>query len=170
MTVKTLIPQEMIARRILLVKGKKVMLDRDLAQLYNVSTKALNQAVKRNNKRFPDDFMFKLNLEEKDELVTNCDRLKKLKYSSSMPYAFTEPGVAMLSTVLNSEVAIQVNIQIIRTFMRLREMLMSHKDLQRKIDDMERKYDEQFKIVFEAIRQLLIEEEKPKRTIGFHNR
>jgi hypothetical protein len=109
------------------------MLDRDLADLYGVSTKALNQAVKRNGRRFPPDFMFQLSKEEKGELVTNCDRFKKLKHSSVLPRAFTEQGVAMLSSVLKSQRAIEVNIAIMRTFVRLREMLASHSELARKL-------------------------------------
>ena len=168
--VKALVLQETITDKIFLIRSKRVMLDRDLANLYRVPTKVLNQAVKRNKKRFPGDFMFSLTKGEKDELVTNCDRFKTLKHSTSTPYAFTEPGVAMLSSVLNSEIAIQVNIQIIRTFIRLREMLLTHKGLQRKISGMEKKYDQQFKVVFDAIRQLIKEEQKPKKSIGFHNK
>ncbi len=164
-----LVLQDRIEKKIFLSRGKKVMLDRDLAELYEVSTKALNQAVKRNIERFPDIFMFQLTKKEKDKLVTNCDRFKLLKHSSSLPYAFTEQGVAMLSSVLKSKRAIQVNIQIMITFTKIRELLATHKDLQRKIENMESKYDEQFKIVFEAIRQLLEPPlpEKPKGRIGF---
>jgi len=164
-----LVPEEIIEGKIFLIRGKKVMLDRDLADLYEVSTKALNQAVKRNIERFPDMFMFKLNKDEKNELVTFCDRFKLLKHSSSLPYAFTEQGVAMLSSVLKSQRAIQVNIQIMITFTRLREIILSHKDLQREIENMEKKYDHQFKVVFEAIKQLLTPPEvKPKKQIGFY--
>ncbi len=166
---KSVVLQERIEKKIFLSRGKKVMLDRDLAGLYEVSTKALNQAVKRNIERFPDIFMFQLTSKEKDELVTNCDRFKLLKHSSSLPYAFTEQGVAMLSSVLKSKRAIQVNIHIMITFTKIRELLATHKDLQRKIEDMESKYDEQFKIVFETISQLLEPPipEKPKGRIGF---
>lgn len=163
-----LIPQEKIENKIFLIRGKKVMLDADLARLYGVATKRLNEQVKRNRKRFPEDFMFQLTKEEQNELVAICDRLEKLKHSSSFPYAFTEQGVAMLSSVLNSERAILVNIQIMRAFTKLREMLLTHADLRRKIEAMEKKYDHQFKIVFDAIRQLLEPSEKPKRQIGFH--
>jgi len=146
------------------------MIDRDLAQLYGVSTKALNQAVKRNIRRFPDDFMFFLNKTELKELVTNCDRFNKLKHSSSMPNVFTEQGVAMLSSVLKSGRAIEVNIGIIRAFVRLREMLVSNKDLARKLLAMERKYDDQFKIVFKAIKELATPSDRPQKQIGFGNR
>ncbi|MEW6185111.1 MAG: ORF6N domain-containing protein [Thermodesulfobacteriota bacterium] len=162
-----MIPEERIENTILLIRGQKVILDADLAILYNVPTKALNQAVKRNLKRFPADFMFQLTLQEKKELVTICDRFRRLKHSSVLPRAFTEQGVAMLSTVLNSERAIEVNIEIMRTFVRLRQMLLSHTELARKIEQMEKKYDEQFRVVFEAIRQLMAPPAKPKRKIGF---
>jgi hypothetical protein len=161
------VPAEIIEKKILLIRGQKVMLDADLAELYGVATKVLNQAVKRNSKRFPPDFMFQLTLYEKNELVTVCDRFKNLKHSSVLPRAFTEQGVAMLSTVLNSERAIEVNILIMRAFVILREMIASHKDLARRLDELEQKYDGQFKIVFEAIRQLMAPPVKPKRKIGF---
>ena len=160
--------QKTIEQKILLIRGKKVMLDKDLAILYEVPTKRLNEQVKRNSERFPEDFMFQLTKREKAEVVANCDHLKTLKFSPQLPYAFTEQGVAMLSSVLNSKRAVMVNIQIMRTFTKIRELLVTHKDLQRKIEDMESKYDEQFKIVFETISQLLEPPpEKPKRRIGF---
>ena len=161
------IPVEIITARIFILRGKSVMLDRDLAELYNVTTKVLNQAVKRNIKRFPVDFMFQLSKPEKLELVTICDRFRALKHSTTEPYAFTEQGVAMLSSVLNSERAVMVNIQIMRAFTKLRRMILTNQDLRRKIEEMEKKYDKQFAIVFEAIKQLL---QPPKQTkaIGFH--
>ena len=163
-----IVPQEVIETKIIFIKGKKVMLDKDLAQLYGVETKALNRAVKRNIDRFPDDFMFQLKKEEYDELLRyQFGTLKKGQHSKYLPYAFTENGVAMLSSVLNSERAIKVNIQIMRTFTRFREMLMTHKDLKEKIEAMEKKYDYQFKIVFDAIKQLLEPPEKTKKKIGF---
>jgi len=146
-----LVPIESIISKILFLRGEKVILDRDLAELYGVPTKALNQAVTRNERRFPSDFMFRLTKKEKYELVTNCDRFKPLKHSSVLPRAFTEQGVAMLSSVLNSERAIEVNVAIVRAFIHLRKMVSSHKDLKKKIAAMEKKYDEQFAIVFEAI-------------------
>ena len=146
------------------------MLDRDLAKLYNVPTKTLNQAVKRNIKRFPIDFMFRLTKSEKKELVTNCDRFSSLKHSTSLPYAFTEHGILMLSSILNSERAILVNIEIMRTFTRLRKILTGHKELKQKIEEMEQKYDYQFKVVFDAIKKLLAPPQKPKNPIGFHVR
>ena len=163
----TLVPAERIEQSILLLRGQKVMLDRDLAKLYQVSTKVLNQAVKRNQKRFPLDFMFQLTNEENHELVTNCDRFMKLKHSSTLPYAFTEQGVAMLSSVLKSDRAVEVNIQIMRAFVRLRQMLSTHAELGKKLEDLEKKYDSQFRVVFEAIHALMAEPEQPQRKIGF---
>lgn len=156
-----------IESRIFRIRGKSVMMDKDLAGLYEVPTKVLNQAVKRNLKRFPDDFMFVLTKSEKKELVTNCDRFRNLKHSASLPYAFTEQGVAMMSSVLNSERAILVNIQIMRAFANIRRIALTYTGLKRKIDEMEKKYDAQFGIVFDAIRQLIEPPEKPKRRIGF---
>ena len=164
---KAIIPVEFIVKKIIVLRGEKVLLDRDLAELYEVPTKVLNQAVKRNERRFPSDFMFRLTKKEKKELVTNCDRFRTLKHSSVLPRAFTEQGVAMLSSALNSDRAIGVNIAIMRAFVKLRVMLASHKDLTRKIAELEKKYDEQFAIVFEAIQQLLEEDEKPKKKIGY---
>ena len=163
-----LVLQEKIENKILLIKGKKVMLDIDLAELYQVKTKVLNQAVKRNLRRFPKDFMFQLTREEKEEVVTNCDHLSNLRFSRVLPYSFTEQGVAMLSSVLNSERAVNVNIQIMRTFTKLREMIESSKELKLKIEDLEKKYDKQFQIVFDAIKYLIEPEIKPKRKIGFY--
>jgi hypothetical protein len=164
---KTLVPVELINHAIFAIRSQKVLLDRDLAVLYQVSTKVLNQAVKRNRSRFPDDFIFQLTREETAELVTNCDRFKSLKHSSNFPYAFTEQGVAMLSGVLNSERAIQVHIAIMRAFVRLRRLLSTNADLSRKLEALEQKYDSQFRVVFEAIRALMAEPEKPRRPIGF---
>ena len=165
-----LVPQEIIQSKILFIRGKKIILDRDLAILYEVPTRALNQAVKRNIKRFPKHFMFQLTPEEKKELITNCDRFKPLKHSSALPYAFTEYGVAMLSSVLNSEKAIQVNIQIINVFIRIREMLIDYQELKEQIEAMEKKYDRQFKVVFEAIGELLTPPDEPKGKIGFQKK
>ena len=166
--VRDLIPVDVIQQRIFEIGGEKVMLDRHLAQLYGVQTRVLNQAVRRNIERFPQEFMFQLTKEQRDEVITICDDLKPLKYARTMPYAFTEYGVAMLSSVLNSKQAIQVNIQIIKAFVKLRKMLSSHTELRRKLEEMEKKYDKQFKIVFSAIKQLMAPPEKPKRRIGFH--
>jgi hypothetical protein len=162
-----LIPTEVIENRIFYIRSSRVMIDFDLAELYQVRTMALNQAVKRNKDRFPATFMFQLTPKEKAELITNCDRLKRLKHSSSMPYVFTEQGVAMLSSVLKSKRAIQVNILIVQAFVRLRELVSSHKDILRKIEEMESKYDRRFRIVFDAIRKLIEPPAKPNKRIGF---
>jgi hypothetical protein len=165
---KSLVPVELIEKKIYLIRGQKVLLDRDLAELYRVETKVLKQAVKRNIKRFPDDFMFELSKTEfthwRSQFVTSKSDKIGLRYS---PMAFTEQGVAMLSSVLNSERAIEVNIQIMRAFVKLRQMLSSHADLARKLEALEKKYDTQFRVVFDAIRALMAETKKPKRKIGF---
>jgi excisionase family DNA binding protein len=163
---KALVPIERITSKIYLIRGMKVMLDRDLAELYDVETKVLKQAIRRNIGRFPEDFMFELSKEEfknlRSQIVTSS--WGGLRY---LPMVFSEQGVAMLSSVLRSERAIQVNIQIMRAFTQLRQMLSTHEDLKRKIESMERKYDQQFQIVFEAIKQLLETDEKPKKKIGY---
>ena len=191
---KEIIPIESIQQKIYFIRGEKVMFDRDLAVLYGVTTGNLNKAVRRNKGRFPGDFMFQLNKREADIFlrfqsgslndeefsgsqsvtldknlmfqngISKIGRGQHLKY---LPYVFTEQGVAMLSSVLNSERAIQVNIQIMRTFTKLRKILATHKDLREKIEAMEKKYDKKFRMVFEAIRLLLKEDEKPKKRIGF---
>ena len=167
MTNTSLIPVERIEHSILLIRGHKVMLDADLARLYGVTTKRLNEQVRRNRDRFPDDFMFRLTDAEKKEVVANCDHLKTLKFSPNLPYAFTEHGAVMLASVLNSPVAVDVSIQIVKTFIRLREFLVSNKELAKKIEELEKKYDTQFKIVFDAIRQLMSAPEPKKKKIGF---
>lgn len=155
-----------IENRIYFIRRQKVMLDRDLAELYGVKTKSLNLAVKRNRERFPADFMFQLTKEEFQNLRFQ-NETSSWGGQRYLPYAFTEQGVAMLSSVLRSKRAIYVNIQIMRTFTKLRELLATHKDLQRKIEETEKKYDQQFKVVFDAIRKLMSPPEKPKRRIGF---
>ena len=161
-----------------MIRGQKVMLDRDLACLYGVTTKVLNQAVKRHKDRFPEDFVFQLSMEEariwwtevkggglRSQIVT----LKRGEHIKYRPYAFTEHGILMLSSVLNSERAVQVNIEIMRAFIHLRRMLVSHAELARKLEALENKYDAQFKLVFDAIRRLIAppEPEPPKKRIGF---
>jgi ORF6N domain len=168
---KDLIPTEKIENSILLIRGEKVMLDADLAILYGVSTKRLNEQVKRNRDRFPVDFMFQLTENEKAEVVANCDHLKRLKFSPNLPYAFTEHGAIMLATVLNSPVAVQTSIQVVRAFVKLREMLSANKELAHKLALLENrleKHDGEIKAIFNAIRQLMSPPEKPKRKIGFH--
>ncbi len=147
------------------------MLDSDLAELYGVPTKVLNQAVKRNEERFPEGFMFQLNQAEYKSLRSQFVTLEKGrgKYPKYLPLVFTEQGVAMLSSVLRSKRAIQVNIAIMKTFVKLRELLSTHRDLAEKLATLESKYDSQFKVVFEAIRQLMLPPETPRRKIGFHS-
>ena len=165
-----IIPLETIERRILLIRGYKVMIDADLADIYGVTTKRLNEQVKRNRDRFPEDFMLQLTEKEKAEVVANCDHLKKLKYSPALPNVFTEHGAIMIATILSSPVAVQASIQVVRAFVKLREMLATHKDLARKLNEMEKKYDAQFKVVFDAIRQLMVPPESKKQKIGFRVR
>ncbi|MCX6354804.1 MAG: ORF6N domain-containing protein [Candidatus Aureabacteria bacterium] len=165
---QNLVPRERIEQRILLIRGQKVILDRDLANMYGVSVKALKQAVRRNVDRFPEDFMFVLDKQEfmnwRSQFVTsNVDRMG-LRYP---PMAFTEQGVAMLSSVLKNKRAVRVNIEIMRAFVKLRMILSTHVELARKIEEMERKYDVQFKVVFDAIRELMAPPEKSNRRIGF---
>ena len=159
------VPAEQIEQAILLIRGQKVILDTDLAKLYGVSTKRLNQQVKRNYDRFPEDFMFQLTPKEKGEVVANCDHLSRLKFSPAFPYAFTEHGAIMAASVLNTPKAIETSIFVVGAFVKLREMLSAHKDLERKLAELEKKYDEQFSVVFEAIRQLIKPPEKPRKRI-----
>ena len=168
MSDKAIIPTEIIEKRIFLIRGQKVMLDFHIAELYQVETKALKRAVKRNRNRFPSDFLFELTQQEYTSLRYQFGTLKKGEHSKYLPFAFTEQGIAMLSGVLNSPRAVQVNITIMRSFVKLREVLATHKDLVLKLQELEKKYDEQFQIVFDAIRQILTPPEKPKRGIGFH--
>ncbi|MEW6377370.1 MAG: ORF6N domain-containing protein [Thermodesulfobacteriota bacterium] len=164
-----LVPPERIERSILLIRGHKVILDTDLAALYGVETGQLVRAVKRNISRFPHDFMFQLSKDEFENLRCHFGTSSQWGGRRYPPYAFTEQGVAMLSSVLNSERAIKVNIEIMRAFVRLRQILASNKELARRLDELERKYDAQFKIVFDAIRKLMVppEPEHPKKRIGF---
>ncbi|GET26071.1 DNA-binding protein [Prolixibacter sp. NT017] len=166
---KSIIPAEKIDRAILVIRGQKVMLDSDLAEIYGVRTSRLNEQVKRNRERFPEDFMFQLTNEEKQEVIANCDHLEKLKFSSTNPYAFTEHGTIMLANVLNTPTAIETSVLIVRAFVKLREFLSNHKEIERKIFELESKYDSQFKLVFEAIRELMKREllDKNRPRIGF---
>jgi hypothetical protein len=165
-----LISSDTLTGSILVIRGHKVMLDADLAALYGVETKALNQAVRRNIERFPDDFMFQLTSDEMENLRSQTVTASSWGGRRTRPYAFTEQGVAMLSSVLKSPRAIQVNIEIMRAFVRLRQMVTSNADLARKLNALERKYDGQFKIVFAAIRELTEPTPKKKgRPIGFRS-
>jgi hypothetical protein len=167
----TLVP-ELIENKIFLIRDKKVMIDRDLALLYGVETRALNQAVRRHKERFPEDFMFQLTREETENwksqiVISNKEKMGIRK----TPFVFTENGVAILSSVLNSKKAVHVNIQIMRTFTKLRELMYSHKELKQKIEDLERKFeqhDKNFIVIFEAIKKLLEPPAQPKKPIGFH--
>ncbi len=167
-----IIPAERLEKCILLIRGQKVMLSTELAGLYGVEPKVLVQAVKRNTERFPDDFMFQLTHDEakllRSQIVTlKTDEDGRGKHMKYLPYAFTEQGVAMLSSVLRSKQAVQVNIEIMRSFVRLRQILFTHEKLAKKLLELEKKYDMQFKAVFEAIWKLMEVESKPKRRIGF---
>ena len=165
----SIISIELIENKIYFIRNKKVMLDGDLAELYGISTKRLNEQVRRNIDRFPEDFMFILSKEESDSLRSQFATLKKGRgqHSKYLPYAFTEHGAIMAATILNSPRAVEMSIFVVRAFVKLREMLSSHKDLKRKIEEMEKKYDSQFKIVFNAIKELMSPPEKPIRKIGF---
>ena len=157
-----------IERSILWIRGQRVMLDADLAAIYGVSTKVLNQAVKRNRSRFPPDFMFRLTRREKEKVVTACDHLVRLKFSSTLPYAFTEHGAIMVATILNSITAIEVSLQVVRTFVRFREILSSHAELSRRLDELEKRHDRHFTQIFAVLRELL-EAPSPaeRKRIGF---
>ena len=167
----SIIPLERIEMRILLIRGKKVMIDRDLAELYGVPTKVLNQAVKRNINRFPSDFLFKLTADEKQEVVTNCDHLTNLKFSPILPNAFSEHGAIMAASVLNSERAIAVSVYVVRAFVRLREMISSTEELKAKFNELEHridKQDENIVVLVEAIKQLMAPPDPKKKVeIGF---
>ena len=155
---------------ILIIRSQKVILDADLARLYGVSTKVLNQAVKRNKHRFPPDFMFELMPEEANELVTNCDRFENLKHSTALPHAFTEHGSIMAATVLNSPRAILVSIYVVRAFVHLRSMVATHRDVINKLNELERKneiHDKAIRSLFDAIRKLMSPPERKLRRIGF---
>ena len=167
--VTSLIPAERIERAILLIRGQKVMLDRDLAKLYGVRAIALRQQVSRNKRRFPADFMFRLSEDEVETMVSQNVIPSRRSLGGSLPYAFTQEGVAMLSSVLRSERAVLVNIEIMRTFVHLREMLASSLELARRLDELEKKYDTQFRAVFDAIRQLMAPPpSRSDRPMGFH--
>jgi hypothetical protein len=166
-----LIHEKTIHQKILLIRGQRVMIDADLAELYGVSTMALNQAVKRNIDRFPPDFMFKLTKNEKMEVITICDNLRNLKYYKGLPYAFTEHGALMVASVLNSPRAVEMSLAVIRVFVKLREMLSAHKELAAKIGELEKhikQHDGDIQAIFDAIRQLMAPPpSKPKMKIGF---
>jgi len=165
---------DQVQGKILFLRGEKVILDSDLAVLYGVPTKRLNEQIKRNNDRFPPDFMFQLTKMEKDEVVANCDHLQKLKFSPVLPYAFTEHGAIMAASVLNSERAVQTSIYVVRAFVKLRRMLAPYKELMNKLDQLEKKlqtHDKQIVDIVQAIKLLMPPpEEKPKGRFGFHKK
>jgi hypothetical protein len=166
----SVIPIERVERTILLLRGQKVILDADLGKLYGVTTKRLNEQIRRNQARFPDDFVFRLTPEEKSEVVANCDHLSNLKFSPALPLAFTEHGAIMAASVLNSPRAIETSILVVRSFIRLREILITHKELTRKLEESERRieaHDEQIVAIFEAIRQLMRPPATERKKIGF---
>jgi len=169
--IEVAVPAQRIDSSILVIRDQKVILDADLAELYGVSTKLFNQAVKRNHDRFPEDFMFRSTPDEKGEVVTNCDHLRKLKYSNALPSAFTEHGAIMAANVLNTPRAITISVYVVRAFVKLRGLLNSQKHFARKLEDLERKiveHDEKFDVLFTAIRGLMQPPtDPPKRRIGF---
>jgi len=170
-----MMPDELVMNKIYLVRGQKVMLDRDLAELYGVQTKVLNQAVKRNIDRFPEDFMFQLTMKEWESLRSQIVTLEngRGKYPKYQPTAFTEQGVSMLSGVLNSETAIRVHIQIIRVFAKMRELLLTHKDILLQLEKIEKKltgHDEDIQLIFQYLKQLLNPPQPPRRKIGFRRK
>jgi len=169
---ESLIPVCTIQQRILLIRGEKIIVDADLALFYGVPTKRLNEQVKRNKERFPEDFMFQLTATEKAEVVANCDHLSKLKYSPSLPYAFTEHGALMVASVLNSPRAVEMSVFIVRAFVQLRQVIAGHKELVNKIEQLERKltqHDQQIVSIIQAIKKLASPTPVPKkRRIGFN--
>jgi len=168
---KAIVKVGRIQQRILLIRGVKVMVDADLAEAYSVPTRRLNEQVRRNLDRFPEDFMFQLTAEEKAEVIANCDHLEKLKFSKSLPLVFTEHGAIMAASVLNSPKAVEVSVFVVRALVQLRETIAGHKELARKIAKLERKlgdHDEQIMVLVEAIKQLMDPKPPPKtRRIGF---
>lgn len=169
-------PPEAIEKRILVLRNEKVIIDADLATLYGVPTKALNQAVKRNPERFPEDFMFQMTAREKEEVVTTCDHLGRLKYSPTLPYAFTEHGAIMAASVLNSPRAVEASVYVVRAFVRFRRWIDTHADLAAKVAELDQKvsrHDQSIRVVVHAIRQLAGKPAEPaksparKRKIGF---
>ncbi|MFA6091607.1 MAG: ORF6N domain-containing protein [Elusimicrobiota bacterium] len=168
---REMVPICEIEQRIFLIRGQKVMIAWDLAALYRVPTKVLNQAVKRNQNRFPDGFMFRLSREEARELVKNNPRIEIIKHAAATPFVFTEYGVAMLSSILRSRRAVQINVQIIQTFIRLRQWALTHKELAQKITQLEhqsKSHDKDIRTIFAALHELIDPPEQPRKSIGFH--
>jgi len=167
---QSLIPLERIQLSILIIRSERVILDTDLAGLYGVATKRLNEQVRRNRKRFPEDFMFQLSKAEKDEVVANCDHLHKLKFSSTLPYVFTEHGAIMAANILNTDRAVEASVQVVRAFVQLRNLVSGHKEIASELAKLEAhvaKHDKEIKVVFEAIRRLMMPPKKNRSRIGF---
>jgi hypothetical protein len=170
MTQKSLVPVAYVERMILEIRGRKVILDSDLASLYGVETRALNQAVRRNERRFPDDFQFRLTQEEKAKVITECDHLVNLRFSPHLPIAFTEHGALMVASVLNSEAAVAMSVSVVRAFVRLRAMISSQAETLRKLEELEARVGEHDKTLVSlvaAVRQLMLPPATPRPTIGF---
>lgn len=169
MSDESLIPIERIERKIYVIRGERVMLDSDLAEIYGVTTKAFNQAVKRNLKRFPEDFMFQLTNEEFENLRSQFVTSSSGGYGGRryLPYVFTEHGALMAANILNSDRAVEASVAVVRVFVKLRQLLQSNQELAKKVEALESKYDQNFKIVFDAIRKLMLPPDKPKKAIGF---
>jgi len=170
----SIVPVEQVVHNIMLIRGQKVILDTDLASLYGVETKVLNQAVKRNKERFPADFMFRLTKKEKKEVVTNCDHLWKLKFSPNLPCAFTEHGAIMAASVLNSQKAVEVSVFVVRAFVKLRQMLAPYKEIMKKVEQLEMKlqtHDKRIIAIVDTIKFLMpADESKPKKPFGFYSK
>jgi uncharacterized protein (UPF0147 family) len=167
---QVMIPDEVIMSKLLMIRGQKVMISNDLAELYGVTTKRLNEQVKRNMRRFPDHFMFQLTEEEKEQVVANCDHLENLKYSPFLPYVFTEHGTVMLANILNSDRAIAASIRIVEIFIQLRENILMHKDLLLKMEEMEKRVggqDVKIEQIFQYLKQFIKDQQKPRKEIGF---
>ena len=172
MTKQLIIQEVKVRNAILFLRGKRVILDADLADFYGTSTKRLNEQVKRNPDRFPAEFMFQLTKKEKEYVVANCDHLRKLKFSQYLPYAFTEHGAVMLASILNSQRAMEVNIQIVRVFIKMRELILSHKDLLIEMEEIRKKVanqDDKIELVFDYLTQFIAQQEQPniRESIGF---
>jgi len=168
---RSLVPMEHIERSILVIRGQKVMIDADLAELYGTTTKRLNEQIKRNRDRFPEDFMFQLTPEERAEVVANCDHLSRLKFSPALPYAFTEHGTIMAASVLSTQRAIQISVFVVRAFIKLREVLATHKELAHKLAEMERRlesHDEAIRSLLAVMEKLMVPPTTAKRRIGFN--
>jgi len=166
-TLSSRLRAETNSQRILTIQGHSIILDSDLAALYRVTTRALNQAVKRNAGRFPEDFAFRITRKEKEEVVTKCDHLSRLKFSPVLPFAYTEHGTIMAASVLNSKRAVETSVFVVRAFVRMREAMAGHRELAHRLNALEKTYDARFRVVFEAIRALMEPTKTPRRRIGF---